>query len=119
MHDEQKYDGKANNSLPIDSTGNKAPQTASTNEEWWGNLIDNSNGLAALTSHLRYAGNAAKARLMLRSWFLSQVLQSDSPTTSNPGGVFENVDLYQMLDDFLSDLMEMQAKPIEGGEANV
>ena len=59
-----------------------------------------------LAEHLRHSDNARKARLMLRSWFLSQVLQSDTPTTANPGSVESNVYLYEMLDDFLSELVE-------------
>ncbi|MCX6218337.1 hypothetical protein [Spirosoma sp.] len=59
-----------------------------------------------LVDHFSQKDNTHKARLMLRAWFLNHVLHSDAPVTANPGSAEDNVYLYEMLDDFLSDLLK-------------
>lgn len=59
-----------------------------------------------LCEHLTDVDNVHQVRLMLRSWFMAEVLQSNNPNPSyNPAPIEENVYAYELIDGFLSDLM--------------
>lgn len=57
-----------------------------------------------LADHLSKPARAYQSRVMLRSWFLTYVLEADNCTTFNDGTLADNVYLYEVLDDFLSSL---------------
>lgn len=61
----------------------------------------------ALCEHLTDVSSVHKTRLILRSWFLAEVLQSDSTTpTVNPATLEDNVYAYELIDGFLSSLLQ-------------